>query len=90
MVVADLEAAGHSVPAPVLRERRELGGVTLRAVRAVRGVGALAGARRPAPHGHAAPARHAGAARAQVPADVHSVYTSKIVSSERSRVRRVR
>lgn len=70
MAAAHIEAAGRAVPAPVLRVRRELGGVAVRAVRTVRGVGALARPRRPPPPHHAAPARHLGAAGAEVPADV--------------------
>lgn len=55
MAAAHLEASRRSIPAPVLRVRSELGGVAVRAVRAVRRVGALAGARRPAPSRHATP-----------------------------------
>lgn len=90
MAAAHLEAPGRAVPAPVLRVRGELGGVAVRAVRAVRGVGALAGARRAPPPRHAAPARHPRAAHAEVPTDVHPVYSSETISLNVRRVRRIR
>lgn len=70
MAPARVEAPRGPVPAPVLRVRGQLGGVSVCAVRAVRGVGALAGARRRAPSRDAASAGDAGAARAEVSADV--------------------
>jgi hypothetical protein len=74
VAAAHIEAPGRAVPAPVLRVRSELGGVPIRAVRAVRGVGALARAWGPASPRHATPARHARPARAEVPADVSVFY----------------
>lgn len=65
-----LQTPGRPVPAPVLRVRSQLCRLAVCAVRAVRGVRPLAGARRTAPSGYATSQGNPRSARAEVSADV--------------------
>lgn len=70
MAPPHLETPRRSVLAPILRLRRQLRRVSLRVVRALRGVGPLAGERGPSSPGHAALERNAGAFGAEMSANV--------------------